>query len=59
MRYTTLYADSVGKWAVIDTLSDGSALEFFSTERDAHIAAGFEEFRWSQIKDDNPSPTVS
>jgi len=49
MRYSTLYVESVDKWTVVDTLSDGFALEFFDTERDAHFAAKFEEFRWTQI----------
>ena len=35
MRYTAIYVDSVRKWAVIDTLSDDFALDFFATERDA------------------------
>ena len=47
MRYSTLYVESVAKWTVVDTLSDGFALEFFDTERDAHFAAKFEEFRWN------------
>ncbi len=49
MRYTAIYVDSVRKWAVIDTLSDDFVLDFFATERDARVAAGSEENRWSEI----------
>lgn len=49
MRYTAIYVDSVRKWAVIDTLSDDFALDFFDTERDARVAAGLEENRWSEL----------
>ena len=49
MRYTVIYVDSVRKWAVIDTLSDDFVLDFFATERDARVAAGSEETRWSEI----------
>lgn len=59
MRYSTLYVDSVGKWTVVDTLHDGFALEFFDTERDAHFAAKFEEFRWSQLMQDAPSSSAA
>ena len=49
MRYTAIYVDSVRKWAVIDTLSDDFALNFFATERDTRLAAGLEETRWSEF----------
>ncbi len=49
MRYTAMYVDSVRKWAVIDTLADDFVLDFFATERDARVAAGAEENRWSEI----------
>ncbi len=49
MRYTAIYVDSVRKWAVIDTLSDDFALDFFATERDARLAAELEENRWSEF----------
>ncbi len=52
MRYSAIYVDSVGKWGVIDTLSDGFVLEFFDTERDARLCAKFEEYRWNQIRAD-------
>ena len=59
MRYSTLYVESEKKWTVIDTLSDGFALEFFDTERDAHFAAKFEEFRWTQIIDQVPTTAIA
>ena len=49
MRYTPIYVDSVRKWAVIDTLSDDFVIDFFATERDARLAAGSEENRWSEV----------
>lgn len=49
MRYTTIYVDSVRKWAVIDTLADDFALAFFASEKDARDAAGLEENRWSEL----------
>ena len=52
MRYSAIYVDSVGKWAVIDTLSDDFVLEFFETEQDARLSAKFEEYRWNQIRAD-------
>ena len=59
MRYSTLYVESENKWTVVDTLSDGFALEFFDTERDAHFAAKFEEYRWTQIIADIPASIAS
>ena len=59
MRYSTLYVESEDKWTVVDTLSDGFALEFFDTERDAHFAAKFEEFLWTQIMEDIPAAVSS
>ena len=56
MRYSALYVDSAGKWAVVDTLSGDFALEMFDTERDARIAAKFEEYRWTRLlADDSPA----
>lgn len=52
MRYSAIYVDSVDKWGVIDTLSDGFVLEFFDTERDARLSATFEEYRWNQVRAD-------
>ena len=52
MRYSAIYVDSVGKWAVIDTLSDDFVLEFFDNEQDARLSAKFEEYRWNQIRAD-------
>ena len=49
MRYSALYIDSVGKWAVVDTLSDGFVLEFQETEKQALKAARFEENRWDKL----------
>ncbi len=52
MRYSAIYVDSVGKWAVTDTLSDDFVLVFFDTEQDARLSAKFEEYRWNQIRAD-------
>ena len=52
MRYSAIYVDSVSKWGVIDTLSDGFVLEFFDTEQDARLSAKFEEYRWNQVRAD-------
>ncbi len=52
MRYSAIYVDSVDKWGVIDTLSDGFVLEFFDTERDARLSATFEEYRWNRVRAD-------
>ncbi len=49
MRYSALYVDSVGKWAVVDTLSDGFVLEFHETEKQALNTAKFEENRWDKL----------
>ncbi len=49
MRYSALYVDSVGKWAVVDTLSDGFVLEFHESEKQALKAAKFEETRWEKL----------
>ena len=49
MRYSALYVDSVGKWAVVDTLSDGFVLEFHENEKQALKAAKFEETRWDKL----------
>ena len=49
MRYRAIYVDSVRKWAVIDTLADDFALDFFDSEKDARVAAGAEENRWSEV----------
>ncbi len=52
MRYSAIYVDSIGKWGVIDALSDGFVLEFFDSEQDARLAAKFEDYRWNQIRAD-------
>jgi 3-methyladenine DNA glycosylase AlkD len=49
MRYSALYVDSIGKWAVVDTLSDGFILQFHKTEKQALKAAKFEEKRWDTL----------
>ena len=49
MRYSALYVDSVGKWAVVDTLSDGFVLEFYETKKEAQKAAKLEEQRWDEL----------
>jgi len=49
MRYSTIYVDSADKWAVIDTLSDGSVLQFHDSEKEALKAAIFEETRWDKL----------
>jgi len=60
MRYSALYVDSVGKWAVVDALSDGFVLEFFDTEKDARFSAKFEEYRWDRLRADAvPTAAVS
>lgn len=59
MRYSAIYVDSVGKWGVIDTLSDDFALEFFDAELDARLSAKFEEYRWNQLRADALSTAVA
>jgi len=49
MRYSTIYVDSIGKWAVVDTLSDGSVLNFHGSEKEACQAADLEESRWDKL----------
>jgi len=49
MRYAAIYVDSVGQWAVVDTLSDGFALALFDTEDAARDAARAEERRWVKV----------
>ncbi len=49
MRYSAIFVDSVGKWAVVDTLSDDFVPSFYDSERDAENAARSEENRWTRL----------
>ncbi|MFQ5764461.1 MAG: hypothetical protein ACE5GT_05990 [Rhodospirillales bacterium] len=48
MRYSTLYVDSVRRWAVVDGFSGATGLRLFETEAEARAAAAIEERRWSK-----------
>ena len=49
MRYSALYVETVGKWAVMDGLSGDFALEFFDSEQTAQQVARTEENRWTLL----------
>lgn len=49
MRYSTLYVDSVRRWAVLDELSGATGLQLFDTEAEARAAAEIEERRWARM----------
>ncbi len=49
MRFSAIYVDSMGKWAVIDTMSDNFALATFDDEKDAQRAAKAEDDHWAEL----------
>ena len=49
MRYSSLYVETVEKWAVVDALSGDFALEFFDSEEAAQQTASTEENRWNLL----------
>lgn len=46
MRYSTLYLETSGNWAVVDELSCDFALKLFNSEKSALLFAKTEESRW-------------